>query len=173
MENNQFGNYLKSLRLSQRMTIRKLEELSGVSNSYISQIEKGVSMPSPEILKKLYKPLGVSFSEMMVKAGHMQYEDLDDYLIGQEPELDDESRKIILEENREKRIEMQEKLKKSEELRLKNELTLKELQRDLHWVVNRLDSTYKNMPLTDNDRYDIIKYLEFLFHDRMKPESKE
>lgn len=55
------------------MTIRQLDLYSGVSNSYISQVERGErSIPSPEILEKLSKPLGVDYEELMKRAGYLK-----------------------------------------------------------------------------------------------------
>ena len=54
------------------MTIRQLELYSGVSNSYLSQLENGKrGIPSPIIIKKLHKPLGISYEELMEKAGYL------------------------------------------------------------------------------------------------------
>lgn len=70
----EFGKYLKKLRKERGLTIRALEELSGVSNSYLSQIELGQrGAPSPDVLKKLAGPLGVTIPKLMVKAGHITY----------------------------------------------------------------------------------------------------
>lgn len=63
------NGYLKDLRKKKKLSIRKLEELSGVSNSYISQIEKGERNPSPEVLKKLAEPLEVDYLKLMHEAG--------------------------------------------------------------------------------------------------------
>ncbi|WP_160045704.1 helix-turn-helix domain-containing protein [Paenibacillus sp. USDA918EY] len=71
MELKDFGNEMRRLRNEKNMTIRQLEEASKVSNSYISQIEKGEKLPSPEILRKLAPHLGVTHSELMFKAGHI------------------------------------------------------------------------------------------------------
>lgn len=69
---NMFGHYLKEKRKENGLTIRQLEEKSGVSNAYLSQIENGKKgIPSPEILKKLYEPLEVSYDELMEKAGYI------------------------------------------------------------------------------------------------------
>lgn len=69
----EFGKYLKKLRKERGLTIRELEELAGVSNSYISQIELGQrSVPSPDILKKLAEPLGVTYSDLMYEAGYLE-----------------------------------------------------------------------------------------------------
>ncbi|WDV94205.1 helix-turn-helix domain-containing protein [Brevibacillus parabrevis] len=71
MELIEFGHYLKSLRKGKKLTIRQLEELTKVSNSYISQMERGDRRPSPNILKKLEGPLGIPYQELMVKAGYI------------------------------------------------------------------------------------------------------
>ncbi|WP_336775381.1 helix-turn-helix domain-containing protein [Paenibacillus sp. MMO-58] len=74
MEARDFGSYLRSLRKrkSKKLTIRQLGAYSGVSNSYISQIERGErGVPSPDVLLKLAKPLGVSYEELMTHAGYI------------------------------------------------------------------------------------------------------
>lgn len=72
MDAKQFGEYLKSLRKSKKFTIRKLEQISGVSNGYLSHVERGLrGVPKPETLKRLAPALQVPFEEMMIKAGHM------------------------------------------------------------------------------------------------------
>lgn len=69
---SQFGIHLKELRNEAGLTIRQLEEKSGVSNAYLSQLENGKrSLPSPEILKKIHEPLNVSYEELMEKAGYV------------------------------------------------------------------------------------------------------
>ncbi|MFC5532250.1 helix-turn-helix domain-containing protein [Cohnella yongneupensis] len=76
MEPLEFGQFLRSLREGKKLTMRKLDNLSGVSHSYISQIERGErGIPSPDILNKLAGPLGVSPAVFMVKAGHVSYGD--------------------------------------------------------------------------------------------------
>lgn len=68
----EFGSYLKKLRKERGLSIRRLEEMSGVSNAYLSQIENGKrGLPSPEILKKIYEPLDVGYTELMEKAGYI------------------------------------------------------------------------------------------------------
>ncbi|RXT02876.1 helix-turn-helix domain-containing protein [Ammoniphilus sp. CFH 90114] len=67
-----FGDFLRESRLQQKLSIRKLERLSGVSNAYISQIENGNrGIPSPEILRKIAEPLGLSYEELLEKAGYV------------------------------------------------------------------------------------------------------
>ncbi|WP_180953714.1 helix-turn-helix domain-containing protein [Bacillus sp. T33-2] len=68
----EFGKYIKSLRKEQNLTIRQLEDKSGVSNAYLSQIENGKrGLPSPDIIKKIHEPLGVGYDELMEKAGYI------------------------------------------------------------------------------------------------------
>ena len=75
MEADVFGEYLRCLRKNKKMTIRQLELYSGVSNAYLSQLETGKrGIPSPEILKKLFNPLGVEYKELMIKAGYIGIE---------------------------------------------------------------------------------------------------
>lgn len=72
MDNVEFGNYLRNKREERKLSVRQLNTYSGVSHSYISQVERGNrGVPSPDILKKLSKPLGVDYEELMVKAGHI------------------------------------------------------------------------------------------------------
>jgi len=75
LEADVFGEYLRCLRKNKKMTIRQLELYSGVSNAYLSQLETGKrGIPSPEILKKLFNPLGVEYKELMIKAGYIGIE---------------------------------------------------------------------------------------------------
>lgn len=72
MEPTEFGKYLKSLRESAGLTIRELDKRSGVSHSYISKMESGAKgIPSPDILRKLAGPIGMTHTELMVLAGHI------------------------------------------------------------------------------------------------------
>lgn len=72
MTNEEFGAYLKELRTSKGLTLTALGDLIGYSNPYLSQIENGKKkgMPSPDLLNKLSKPLGVPYSDLMLKAGY-------------------------------------------------------------------------------------------------------
>lgn len=69
---NSFGDYLKQLRKAKGMRIRHIEEKTGVSNCYLSQLETGKrGVPSPEMIRKLSSALGVTHIGMMIKAGHV------------------------------------------------------------------------------------------------------
>lgn len=77
---NQIGEYIKYLRKSKGMTLTQLEQISNVSNSYISQLENGHFKPSPDVLGKLSKALEVNFFDLMVKAGYMTIDSKKDSL---------------------------------------------------------------------------------------------
>ncbi len=63
------GAYLREQRQSARLSLRQLSELAGVSNPYLSQIERGLKKPSAEILQQLAHGLHVSAESLYVRAG--------------------------------------------------------------------------------------------------------
>lgn len=68
------GQYLASLRLAKRFSLRAVEEASAksVSNAYLSQLEHGrITQPSPNILHSLAGIYGVSYEGLMEKAGYI------------------------------------------------------------------------------------------------------
>lgn len=72
MKANEFGKYIRELRNNRELTIRQLELYSGVSNSYLSQLENGKrGIPSPDILKKLSKGLKHPYNDLLEKAGYI------------------------------------------------------------------------------------------------------
>ena len=65
------GQYLKKLRKQRNLTLRAVEEKTGISNAYLSQVENGkISKPSPSILLKLGNFYDVSYERLMKLAGH-------------------------------------------------------------------------------------------------------
>ncbi|NYE35872.1 transcriptional regulator with XRE-family HTH domain [Nocardioides cavernae] len=63
------GDYLKEQRLAARLSLRQLADQVGVSNPYLSQIERGLRKPSAEVLQQLAKALRVSAEQLYVRAG--------------------------------------------------------------------------------------------------------
>ncbi len=57
---NEFANRLRSLRRGQKLSQKKLAELTGVSQPYIAELEQGVKKPSVELLQRLCDALGCS-----------------------------------------------------------------------------------------------------------------
>jgi transcriptional regulator with XRE-family HTH domain len=63
------GDYLREQRLGAQLSLRQLAEQTGVSNPYLSQIERGLRRPSAEVLQQLAKALRVSAETLYVRAG--------------------------------------------------------------------------------------------------------
>jgi transcriptional regulator with XRE-family HTH domain len=63
------GAYIRSQRESAQVSLRQLARSAGVSNPYLSQIERGLRKPSAEILQQIAKGLRISAEALYVKAG--------------------------------------------------------------------------------------------------------
>jgi len=63
------GAFIKEQRERSSLSIRKLAELTGVSNPYLSQIERGVRTPSAEILRSIADALSIRTETLYEKAG--------------------------------------------------------------------------------------------------------
>jgi transcriptional regulator with XRE-family HTH domain len=63
------GAYIREQRRRARLSLRKLAERAGVSNPYLSQIERGVRQPSAKILKGIATALQVSSETLFTQAG--------------------------------------------------------------------------------------------------------
>src|SRR5215207_9941662 len=63
------GDFLREQRLASRLSLRQLAEQVGVSNPYLSQIERGLRRPSAEVLQGLSKALRVSADQLYIRAG--------------------------------------------------------------------------------------------------------
>jgi len=66
------GEYLREQRQSAQLSLRQLSEVAGISNPYISQIERGLKKPSAEILQALAKALRISAESLYVRAGILE-----------------------------------------------------------------------------------------------------
>ncbi|MBA2772871.1 MAG: helix-turn-helix transcriptional regulator [Nocardioidaceae bacterium] len=66
------GDYLREQRRGAQLSLRQLAEQAGVSNPYLSQIERGLRRPSAEVLQQLAKALRVSAATMYVRAGILE-----------------------------------------------------------------------------------------------------
>jgi len=65
------GRFLRDARERRNFSLRSVEESTGISNAYLSQIEHGkIRQPSPVVLHKLSVLYGVSYSETMRLAGY-------------------------------------------------------------------------------------------------------
>lgn len=69
------GGYLREQRDAAGMSLRQLAEQAGVSNPYLSQIERGLRKPSAEVLQQLAKALRISAEQIYVQAGILKPDD--------------------------------------------------------------------------------------------------
>jgi len=63
------GEYIRQQRSSAQISLRQLAKSAGVSNPYLSQIERGLRKPSAEILQQIAKALRISAEALYVQAG--------------------------------------------------------------------------------------------------------
>jgi transcriptional regulator with XRE-family HTH domain len=66
---NDLGSFIREQRRQAELSVRKLSERAGVSNPYLSQVERGLRRPSAEILQRLAKALEISAESLYVRAG--------------------------------------------------------------------------------------------------------
>lgn len=99
-ERRDIGGFIREQRTLAELSVRRLADLAGVSNPYLSQIERGLRKPSAEILQQLAKALQVSAETMFVHAGILDEDaarpsNLED-AIRSAPELNEDQRKALL-----------------------------------------------------------------------------
>lgn len=98
------GEYLREQRHSAQLSLRQLSEVAGISNPYLSQIERGLKRPSAEILQALAKALRISAESLYVRAGILDERtdhgaapvmDVTDAVLA-DPKLNDRQRAVLL-----------------------------------------------------------------------------
>ncbi|MFJ8926182.1 helix-turn-helix domain-containing protein [Streptomyces sp. NPDC102340] len=68
------GEYLREQRRNAQLSLRQLADAAGVSNPYLSQIERGLRKPSAEVLQQVAKALRISAETLYVHAGILDAE---------------------------------------------------------------------------------------------------
>jgi transcriptional regulator with XRE-family HTH domain len=83
------GGFIRDMRRNARISLRQLAQQAGVSNPYLSQIERGLRKPSAEVLAQLAGALRVSTPLMYLRAGLLEQKDGQDTLgaIAADPDL--------------------------------------------------------------------------------------
>ena len=66
------GSFIRSQRESAQVSVRQLAERAGVSNPYLSQVERGLRKPSADVLSQIAKGLRVSAEVLYVRAGILE-----------------------------------------------------------------------------------------------------
>lgn len=95
------GDFIRNQREVARMSVRRLAELAGVSNPYLSQIERGLRRPSAEILQQIAAALKISVETLYVRAGLLSDDAADGApsvaeAIGRDPLLTAEQKQALL-----------------------------------------------------------------------------
>jgi len=96
------GEFIRDQRRNARLSLRKLSELAGISNPYLSQIERGLRKPSADILQSIARGLRISAETLYVRAGILDDRDADRPadLVGAilaDPTLNDRQRQALIE----------------------------------------------------------------------------
>jgi transcriptional regulator with XRE-family HTH domain len=94
------GAFIRDRRRDARLSLRKMSELAGISNPYLSQIERGLRKPSAEILQQIANALRISAESLYVRAGFLEQRDDAPNLeaeIQRDPTLTDRQKQALLE----------------------------------------------------------------------------
>ncbi|MBU6232895.1 MAG: helix-turn-helix domain-containing protein [Acidobacteria bacterium] len=97
-EREGLGGFIHEHRARAQISLRKLGELAGVSNVYLSQIEANLRKPSAEILQKIAKALEISAESLYVQAGILDEDrtGTTELAIQSDPRLSDAQRQALL-----------------------------------------------------------------------------
>jgi transcriptional regulator with XRE-family HTH domain len=92
------GEYIREQRESAQVSLRQLAKTAGVSNPYLSQIERGMKKPSAEILAQIAKGLRISAETLYVHAGILDEREPSDVVaaILADPAIGERHRRILL-----------------------------------------------------------------------------
>ena len=93
------GEFIREQRRRDRLSLRKLSELAGISNPYLSQIERGLRKPSAEILQAIAKGLRISAETLYVRAGILDERDDDADLVEQilrDPSINERQKQALI-----------------------------------------------------------------------------
>jgi transcriptional regulator with XRE-family HTH domain len=94
------GGFIRDQRRNARLSLRKLSELAGISNPYLSQIERGLRKPSAEILQGIARGLRISAETLYVRAGILDERgDAPDLVaaVSSDPSLSERQKQVLLE----------------------------------------------------------------------------
>jgi transcriptional regulator with XRE-family HTH domain len=94
----ELGAFIREQRRNAQLSLRHLAAQAGVSNPYLSQIERGLRKPSAEILQAIAKALRISAETLYVKAGILEEpgDDLGARILA-DPHLSERQKQVLLE----------------------------------------------------------------------------
>ncbi len=93
------GEFIREQRRSAQISLRQLANLAGVSNPYLSQIERGLRKPSAEVLQQIATALRISTPVMYLRAGLLEVIDSTGVLaaIAVDEDLNDRQKQVLVE----------------------------------------------------------------------------
>jgi transcriptional regulator with XRE-family HTH domain len=92
------GSYLREQREHAKLSLRQLAALAGVSNPYLSQVERGLRKPSAEVLQQIARGLRISAEALYVRAGILEEESRPgvEAAVHADPVLTDRQKRVLL-----------------------------------------------------------------------------
>ncbi|MEU2119142.1 helix-turn-helix transcriptional regulator [Streptomyces sp. NPDC016459] len=94
------GEYLREQRRTAQLSLRQLADAAGVSNPYLSQIERGLRKPSAEVLQQVAKALRISAETLYVRAGILDEKERDELetraVILADPSINERQKQVLL-----------------------------------------------------------------------------
>ena len=97
---NSIGEYIREQREQAKISMRQLAQSAGVSNPYLSQIERGLRKPSADILQQIAKGLRISAEALYVQAGILEDRPADSGVrsaLLADPELSERQKQVLIE----------------------------------------------------------------------------
>ena len=96
---DELGEFIREQRRTGQLSLRKLSDLAGISNPYLSQIERGLRKPSAEILQQIARALEISSETLYVRAGILEDRTGTTDLVGEilrDPLITEEQKKALV-----------------------------------------------------------------------------
>jgi transcriptional regulator with XRE-family HTH domain len=94
------GEFIRRQRELAQLSIRQLADICGISNPYLSQIERGLRMPSSMILQSISKGLRLSAETLYAQAGILDPEEVEESdvikSVMRDPYLSSRQREIMI-----------------------------------------------------------------------------
>jgi len=93
------GEYIREQRKQAKISVRQLAQAAGVSNPYLSQIERGLRKPSADILQQIAKGLRISAEALYVQAGILEDRDSDSDVrpaIVADPHISERQKQVLI-----------------------------------------------------------------------------
>jgi transcriptional regulator with XRE-family HTH domain len=97
---NSIGEYIREQREQAKISLRQLSQAAGVSNPYLSQIERGLRKPSADILQQIAKGLRISAEALYVQAGILEDKPADSGVrsaLLADPSLSERQKQVLIE----------------------------------------------------------------------------